>query len=204
MNTGPLIAIVFIGLVLVLAALRAGLGYRQVRRDADEEWPDFKKTRPDLAKGLSDEAFTSAYVRAHGPRGALYGAIMLVAAVVLTPVIMLMLTGFYGVFIADSSGGTGLNGVNLTNEVRRQFQLDGPLVYAFFLFFGLIASWGAIAFIVARRFHRGRPGSLDDEIRSARGDATLPDAPLARPRPKWSPLVQTDGGLKLPENTKQK
>ncbi len=204
MNTGPLIAIALIALVFALAVLRAGLGYRGVRRDAAEEWPEYKKNLPHLAKGLDAIKFQHAYVRAHGPRGPLYGAVMLVAAAVLTPLIMLALTGLYGVLIAEPAGGSGLASANLANEVQRQFRRDGPLVYAFFLFFGLIASWGLIAFIVAHRFHKYRPGTLEEELRVARGEAALPDAPTARPRPKWSPLVQTEEGLKLPKDLPDK
>lgn len=201
MNTGPLIAIALFVLLFVVTALRAALGYRVVHRDAREEWPDCQKNQPGLVKGLNEEQYVQAYVRAHGPRGALYGAVMLIAAAVLTPVIMLMLTALYGFLIAEPVTTTSAASAGLAGEVSRQFRLDGPLVYAFFLFFGLIASWGGVAFVVAHRFHRNRPGSLEDELRLARGEGDLPDAPKQRPRPKWSPLVQTEDGLKLPEKT---
>ncbi len=203
MNTGPLIAIAFIALVFALAALRTGLGYLNVHRDAAEEWPAYKKDLSQLVKGLGAEQFQRAYIRAYGPRGPLYGIITLLAAAVLTPPIMLVLTELYGIFIAEPTNGSGLASANLTNEVQRQFRRDGPLVYSFFLFFGLIASWGLIAFIVAHRFHKTRPGSLEDELRVARGEADHPDALLSRSRPKWSPLIQTQEGLKLPDQPKE-
>lgn len=203
MNTGPLIAILLFVLLFVLVALRAGLGYLNVRKDAREEWPEFKLARKDLTKGVNAEQFQSAYVRAHGPRGALYGAGMLVVAAVLTPVIMLILTGLYEVLIAEPVTGSGMKPSDLAGEVGRQFRMDGPLVYAFFLFFGLIASWGLVAFFVAQRFHRLRPGSLEDELRVERGEGALPDVALKRVRPKWSPLVQTNDGLKLPDQAKK-
>ena len=203
MNTGPLIAILLFVLLFVLVALRAGLGYLSVRKDAREEWPVFKRDRKAQTKGLSAEQFENAYVRAHGPRGALYGAVMLVVAAVLTPVIMLILTGLYGVLIAEPVTGSGMRPADLTGEVGRQFRMDGPLVYAFFLFFGLIASWGVVAFFVAKRFHRLRPGSLEDELRVERGEGELPDVEVKRARPKWSPLVQTDDGLKMPDQAKK-
>ncbi len=199
MNTGPLIAIALFVLLFVVTALRAALGYRTVHRDAREEWPDCQKNRPKLIKGLSEDQYVQAYVRAHGPRGALYGAVMLIVAAVLTPVIMLMLTALYGFLIAEPVTTAGGASADLAGEVSRQFRLDGPLVYAFFLFFGLIASWGGVAFVVAHRFHRYRPGSLEDELRIERGEGDLPDAPTQRQRPKWSPLVQTEDGLKMPE-----
>jgi len=201
MNTGPIIAIALFVLLFIAAALRAAFGYRLVHREAREEWPDYKKNRPRHAKGLSEEKYVQAYVRAHGPRGPLYGAVMLIAAAVLTPAIMLMLTALYGFLIAEPVSGSGMTAADLAGEVGRQFRLDGPLVYAFFLFFGLIASWGGVAFVVAHRFHRNRPGSLEDELRLARGEGDLPDAPIQRQRPKWSPLVQTDDGLKMPAKT---
>jgi len=204
MNTGPLIAIALFALLFVVTALRAALGYRTVNRDAREEWPDCKKNQPQLTKGLSEDQYVQAYVRAHGPRGALYGAVMLITAAILTPAIMLMLTALYGILIAEPVTTAGAASANLAGEVGRQFRLDGPLVYAFFLFFGLIASWGGVAFVVAQRFHRNRPGSLEDELRIARGEGELPDAPKQRQRPKWSPLVQTEGGLKLPAKTNAK
>jgi hypothetical protein len=203
MNTGPLIAILLFVLLFVLVALRAGLGYFNVRKDAREEWPEFKLARKDLTKGVNAEQFENAYVRAHGPRGALYGAVMLVVAAVLTPVIMLILTALYGILIAEPVTGTGISSTDLAGEVGRQFRLDGPLVYAFFLFFGLIASWGLVAFFVAQRFHRLRPGSLEDELRVERGEGDLPDVEIKRARPKWSPLVQTNDGLKMPDQIKK-
>ncbi len=204
MNTGPLIAIILFILLFLLASLRAGLGYLQVRRDAKEEWPDFQKVWPKRASGLSAEQFENAYVRAHGPRAPLYGAVMLLIAAVLTPVIMLLLTALYGFFIAEPINATGGPANGLASEVSRQFRLDGPLVYAFFLFFGLIASWGLVAFAVAHRFHRNRPGSLEDELRVERGEGELPEVEVKRPRPKWSPLVQTDDGLQMPKNSDKK
>ncbi|PHS26962.1 MAG: hypothetical protein COA85_05640 [Robiginitomaculum sp.] len=204
MNTGPLIAIALFALLFVVAALRAVLGYRWVHRDAREEWPDYKKNQPRLTKGLNEDQYVQAYVRTHGPRGALYGAVMLITAAILTPVIMLMLTALYGILIAEPMPTAGTASANLAGEVGRQFRLDGPLVYAFFLFFGLIASWGGVAFVVAHRFHRNRPGSLEEELRLARGEDELPDAPTQRQRPKWSPLVQTDDGLKMPVKTNVK
>jgi len=204
MNIGPLIAIVLFALLFVVAALRAAFGYWWVRREADEEWPDFKNNQPEMAAKLSKEQYVQAYIRVHGPRGALYGAVMLLAAAILTPAIMLMLTALYGVLIAQPITPAGTASTNLAGEVSRQFRLDGPLVYAFFLFFGLIASWGGVAFVVAHRFHRHRPGSLEDELRLARGEGELPDAPAPRQRPKWSPLVQTDDGLKMPAKTNTK
>lgn len=201
MNTGPLIAITLFALLFVVAALRAALGYRMVNRDAREEWQDCQKNQPQRIKGLNEDQYVQAYVRAHGPRGALYSAVMLIAAAVLTPAIMLMLTALYGVLIAQPITPAGAASANLAGEVSRQFRLDGPLVYAFFLFFGLIASWAGVAFVVAHRFHRNRPGSLEDELRLARGEGELPDAPTQRQRPKWSPLVQTEDGLKMPQKT---
>jgi len=203
MNTGPLIAILLFVLLFMLVALRAGLGYLNVRKDAREEWPAFKLARKGLSKGVNAEQFENAYVRTHGPRGALYGAVMLVAAAVLTPVIMLILTALYGVLIAEPVTGSGMTPSDLAGEVGRQFRMDGPLVYAFFLFFGLIGSWGLVAFFVAQRFHRLRPGSLEDELRVERGEGDLPDIEIKRARPKWSPLVQTHEGLKLPDHVKK-
>jgi uncharacterized membrane protein YdbT with pleckstrin-like domain len=201
MNTGPIIAIAFFVLLLLLVILRAVWGYVQVSKDAHEEWPDYKKNMPRHAKGINGERFHRAYMRAHAPRGAAYGAVMLVAAAMLTPFIMLILTGLYDVLIAQPFDSSRVTRASFDGEVGRQFRLDGPLVYAFFLFFGLIASWGVIAFTVAHRFHKNRPGSLEDELRIERGDAPLPDAPGGRARPKWSPLVKTEDGLKLPEAT---
>jgi len=198
MNTGPLIALALMALLFVVAALRAILGYRAVYRDAHAEWPAFQAGRPDLAKGLDRQGFIRAFVRAYGPRAALYSAVLLVLAAVLTPLFMLVLTWLYSVLIADPSQAAG--GSDLAHEVHRQFRTDGPLVYAFFMFFGLIASWGLVAFLVARRYHGRRPGSLDDELHLERGDAPLPDARPSRSRPKWSPLVHTRDGLRLPRN----
>lgn len=201
MNTGPLIALALMALLFVVAAVRAIMGYRAVHRDARAEWPVFQSGRADLVSGLDQQGFTRAFVRAHGPRAALYSAVMLVLAALLTPLFMLALTWAYTILIANPSHVSGAG--NLAHAVHRQFRTDGPLVYAFFMFFGLIASWGLVAFLVARRYHGHRPGSLDDELRRERGDAPLPDAQPARARPKWSPLVQTKDGLRLPPDSKK-
>ncbi len=201
MNTGPLIALALMALLFAAAVLRAVLGYRAVYRDAHAEWPAFQSGRPDLAEGMTEQGFVRAFVRAHGPRPALYGAVMLVLAALLTPLIVVMLTTLYSLLIATPSNPA--DGSALVQGVQHQFRRDGPLVYAFFMFFGLIASWGLVAFLVARRYHSRRPGSLDDELRLERGDEPLPTAPKARPRPKWSPLVQTKDGLRLPEHAEK-
>lgn len=190
---------VLFALLLTLAALRSFFGYKAVYRDAVEEWPSFRLTHKDLVKDINAEQFKKAYARAHGPRGPLYGAVTLLAAAIFTPLFMVVVTGLYQVFVAQPAQIGGGSGMDLADEVRKQFRRDGPLVYSFFLFFGLIASWGAVAFIIAKRFHGNRPGSLEDEIRAVRGDEALPDAPVRRSRPKWSPLVKTDDGLKLPD-----
>ncbi len=198
MDRGPLIALALMALLFAVAVLRAVLGYRAVYQDAHAEWPAFQTQRPDLAKGMDKQGFVRAFVRAHGPRPALYSAIMLVLAAVLTPLIVMVLTTLYSMLIATPSNPA--DGSALVQGVQHQFRRDGPLVYAFFMFFGLIASWGLVAFVVARFYHSHRPGSLEDEVRHERGDAPLPAAPKARPRPKWSPLVQTKDGLRLPQH----
>ena len=40
----------------------------------------------------------------------------------------------------------------------------GYLVWQFFLFFGMIAVWVAIAYLAARSYHRTAPGNLQYEL----------------------------------------
>ncbi len=201
MNTGPIIALLFMFALFVLAMARVGWGYYAVRRDAREEWPLFSLTKAGQAKDMNEARFVDAYVRAHGPRGLLYAAITLLAALLVTPLAVMLLTGFYAAFIAQPDAAKAASS-SFSGAVSSQLRLDGPLVYAFFLFFGLIASWGLTAFAIAWRFHRKRPGDLDDELQGL-PDSDAPLPPRARPRPKWSPLVRTKDGLKLPQQIRR-
>lgn len=195
-----MIVIALFALLFMLAALYTLMGYNTTRLDAQAEWPTFKRIHHKQTKGLNEDQFIRAYLRVYGPRGPLYGVMTLLAAAIFTPLFMIVVTALYQVFIAQPADIGGGSGVNLADEVRQQFRRDGPLVYSFFLFFGLIASWGTVAFFIAKRFHGNRPGDLEEELRIMRGDAPLQNAPKSRPRPKWSPLVQTKDGLKLPDS----
>ncbi|MBL4594946.1 MAG: hypothetical protein JKX99_00055 [Robiginitomaculum sp.] len=199
MNTGPLIALGLVFLLLLGGALRAAFGYWMVRRDANDEWQAFAKTNSKEARRTNQQQFVQAYTRAHNPRGLAYGTAALALAALVTPLAVMALTFIYANVIVQTPDEAAPIATTLAQEVRQQLRRDGPLVYSFFLFFGLIGSWGGVAYVVARLYHRDGVSSLGDELRTVRGDAPLPMGKPARKRPKWSPLVRSGEDLVLGE-----
>lgn len=204
MNTGPIIALTIVALLLVFGAIRAAYGYWVVRRDAADEWDVFCRQNNSQAKKTSRDQFISAYKQAHNPRGLAYSVAALGLGVLVTPLAVMALTFFYANVIVQEFDPNAAPAQTVAEEVRRQFRRDGPLIYSFFLFFGLIASWGGVAWLVARWYHRSDDIEFGDNLRSVRGDAPLAKVKAVRKRPKWSPLVQSDAGLVLGKARKPK
>jgi hypothetical protein len=202
MNTGPIVALGLVALMLLVGAIRSVYGYWSVRRDAGNEWEKIRLDQRKAAARTSEQQFLTAYKKAHSPRGLAYSTAALALAVLVTPLAVMVLTFLYAHVIVQPVDPDAPLATTVAEQVKQQFRRDGPLVYAFFLFFGLIASWGGIAYLVARRYHRDGGFGLDDELREIRGDAPLPTAKPGRKRPSWSPLVKTDKGLILdkPDN----
>ncbi|VAW00250.1 hypothetical protein MNBD_ALPHA06-1184 [hydrothermal vent metagenome] len=201
MNTGPLIAMGLILALLASGAIRSIFGYWLVRRDAKQEWKLFQRSNAKEAFRTDEQQFIAAYCRAHSPRGLAYSTSALAVAVLVTPLAVMLLTWLYANGIVQEVDPNAPPATTVAEEVRRQFRSDGPLVYSFFLFFGLIGSWGAVAYVTARLYHRDGRFEMDEELREIRGDAPLPKGKAGRKRPKWSPLVQTNDGLALQKDS---
>jgi len=174
-----------IGGLTLLAVASAALYWAWRRRVAAEvatgaevDWELLQKTDPELLDGLAFEAFQRIYARANTPRGPAYLLAAGAAVVLGTAPILALLNG--AVTLAERFGLTP-NFPDLVGAVRLS---DGVIEYlgdptefsrylnfsatGFYMFFGLIGGWVAIAAFFASRYHRRRPGSLREEILRAR------------------------------------
>jgi hypothetical protein len=128
-----------------------------VRRESAGAWLERRETVASELEGLDEQAFRRAYFRAYGPLGAIHAYIGLaLAALVTWPALT--------IFGALWRFGWGLAGEPFS------FQ-PGLLMWQFFLFFALIASWALVAGAVMRRYHRHRPRELKFEIARERDRA---------------------------------
>ncbi len=200
MNTGPMIALGLIFLILVAGIIRTLVSYWVVRRDATEEWLAFQTNSPKQAQKTNEEQFVQAYTRAHSPRGLAFATGALAIAALITPLAVMALTFIYANVIVQEVDPNAPIATSIAEEVRRQLRTDGPLVYSFFLFFGLIGSWGGVAYITARLYYREDEAGPESHLRKIRGDAPLPTGKVGRKRPSWSPLVRGEAGLTLDKN----
>lgn len=142
-------ALVLMGVLALIFGIRTLLGWQQVRSDARADY-DYKQANGMIPDSLDRESYEQIYRRVYGPRGPLHVAAAMLAILVLTPLAM---WGFEA----------GLNWIyNLSGQSR--VIEPGYLVWQFFLFFGMIAVWVAIAYHAAKRYHRTAPGSLQFEI----------------------------------------
>lgn len=143
-------ALFIIGLIIVFYGLRAALGYRNVARDAKEDY-EFKVANNMTPQNISKEGYIQAYRRFHNPRSSLYVALTLSALLLLTPIVMIVIQ----FLLEQLYHATGRS---------RVFE-PGYLVWQFFIYFLLLMSWAGIAFTGARRYHQRAPGSLAQEIK---------------------------------------
>lgn len=142
-------ALVLMGIIALAFAVRAFLGWLQVRRDARADY-DYKRANGMVPDVMNREVYEQIYRRVYGPRGPVHVAGALLAILIATPIAML---GFE-------------KGLNLIYNLSGQSRVIEPgyLVWQFFLFFGMIAVWVGIAYLAARRFHSKAPGSLQFEM----------------------------------------
>ena len=140
---------------VILAALvytvRAAAGWVSVRRDAGVDF-DYRSANGMVPAGVDRDAYVATYNRVNGPRGATHAAVALWGVLLATPVIAKMLE-FLLEQLWQASGQS------------RVFE-PGYLVWMFFIFFGMMGTWAAIAFVVARHYHKHAPARFEDELRS--------------------------------------
>lgn len=142
-------ALVLMGVIAVIFGVRAFLGWLQVRSDARADY-DYKRDNGMVPDAMDRETYEKIYRRVYGPRGPVHVAGAMLAILIATPIAMI---GFEA-------------GLNLAYNLSGQSRVIEPgyLVWQFFLFFGMIAVWVAIAYLAARQYHRRAPGSLQFEM----------------------------------------
>ena len=142
-------AVGLLALIGTVYALRAFLGYRNVTQDAEQDY-DYKKEHKMLDRRISREGYIRVFKRLHNPRRPAYIAATVFAILILTWPIMAAMSFLFELLY------------QFTNQ-NRVFE-PGFLVWQFMIFFGLIFSWTAISYLMARRYHRLAPGTPKYEI----------------------------------------
>jgi len=137
-------AVALLALIGLGYGLRAVLGYRQISRDAEEDY-DYKQERGMLDGELSREGYIRVFKRLHNPRRPAYIASGIFAILVLTWPIMAALSLL-------------LEQLYQFTDRNRVFE-PGFLVWQFSIFFGIIFSWTGVAYAIARRYHLLAPGT---------------------------------------------
>jgi len=123
---------------------------RAALRDAAEVFDKRQEESPGSLKGLDQENFSAAYLRAHGARAQIFLALALGGALAASPIALGVLRYAWRVGWVASE--------------RPAFYAEGVLIWQFYMFFGLIMVWAAIAAFAARLYHQKAGGSLDEEI----------------------------------------
>jgi len=137
-------AVVLLALIGLLYSFRAYVGFRDVARDAEEDY-DYKQERGMLDGRLSRDGYIQVFKRLHNPRRPAYIATGIFAILSLTWPIM----GALSVLLEQLYQLSGRS---------RVFE-PGYLVWQFCIFFGIIFSWTAISYTMARRYHLHAPGT---------------------------------------------
>ncbi|MDB2437305.1 hypothetical protein N9W89_01200 [Hellea sp.] len=141
-------AVALLALIGLGYGVRAIIGYRQIAKDAEQDY-DYKQERGMLDGSLSREGYIKLFKRLHNPRRPAYIALGIFAILILTWPIM----GLLSVLLEQLYQLSGRN---------RVFE-PGFLVWQFSIFFGIIFSWTAIAYAIARRYHLLAPGTTKYE-----------------------------------------
>ena len=137
-------AVALFALIGLLYSVRAYIGFRDVSRDAEEDY-DYKQERGMLDGQLSRDGYVKLFKRLHNPRRPAYIATGIFAILLLTWPIM----GLLSILLEQLYQLSGRN---------RVFE-PGFLVWQFCIFFGLIFSWTVISYTIARRYHLRAPGT---------------------------------------------
>jgi len=135
-----------IGLVY---AVRAILGYYNVANDAKADY-DYKFPQGMIDERLSQDSYIRVYKRVHNPRNLAYVAGAIFAVFAITPVTMVIFEYVYNLIY------------NLSGQSR--VIEPGFLVWQFFIFFFILTNCAAIAYFIARHYHRNTPDTFLAEI----------------------------------------
>ena len=138
-----------VGILALIYACRAWLGYRQVGRDALDDFA--YKTQKGMVDPDIDKAdYVQAYVRYYGPRSTAHIAAGLAAVLLLTwPAFALINFAFHQLWLA-----TG----------KSPFYEPGFFLWQFMVFFAVTGTWALIIYFTARRYHRHAPISFKREL----------------------------------------
>lgn len=147
------IALSFALLLLAGLAVRIWLGYRNLTSEAVTDF-EYKRDQKMLDADYGQAAYVRAYRRLHAPRGAAYVLGILLACAALTFPMLGIMTFLF-------EYGWRLGGQDRTFE-------PGYLVWQFMLLAGLIIGWAMIAWYGARRYYRKSPGTMKDELETAK------------------------------------
>lgn len=99
---------------------------------------------------LGYDRFRTVYMRAEGPRSAIYGAAASLSALIAMPAAYLASEWIFN---------------SLWNVSGREVTMDfGLAPWLFFMTLLMIGFWVAIAAVYARLYHHNKPGSLDKEM----------------------------------------
>lgn len=166
----------YAGLIaLVLAAafvLRWLAARRRLMEDARMEYEERSETKKSTIKGVDEASFVRIFVAAAEPRGALYAAAALVAAVIVSPPAGILLMTIWPFITQNLLDGGPWYDV-------------GYYPWMFYMFFGMVAVWAVCAAGVARIHHARKPEPFNAALARARGEP-LDDVEIVRPRPKWA------------------
>lgn len=165
-------AVVLLALIGLLYSVRAYLGFRDVARDAEEDY-DYKQERGMLDGRLSRESYIKLFKRLHNPRRPAYIATGIFAILILTWPIM----GLLSLLLEQLYQLSGRS---------RVFE-PGFLVWQFCIFFGIIFSWTAISYTIARRYHLRAPGTPQYET-----DQQIMEEKTGR---RDKPVIENDWGI---------
>lgn len=145
-----------VALVALLLSVRALIGWAGLSGEARDDF-DYRRQNGMISDAIDQDRFVKTYRRVNGPRASSYAALALWAVLLATPVIAKILE----VLLELLWQATGRS---------RVFE-PGYLVWAFFIFFGLMGAWAGIAYLVARRYHARAPGRLEDALAALSGGA---------------------------------
>jgi len=136
-------------LIGLIYALRAGLGYYNVAKDAQADYA-YKHPQGMIDTRLSKESYIRIYRRVHNPRSSTYVAAAIFAIFAITPITLTIFEYVYNIIY------------NISGQSR--VIEPGFLVWQFFIFFFILINCASITYFIARHYHRHTPGTLLAEI----------------------------------------
>lgn len=142
-------AVALLAVIAAFYGLQAVIGYRNVARDAEEDY-DYRQPQGMIDKRLSRDDYIKTYRRVHNPRRPAYVATSVVLILALTWPAMAVI-------------GFALEQLYQFTGRSRVFE-PGFLVWQFSIFFAVIMIWASIGYSMARRYHRRTPGTFQYEI----------------------------------------